>query len=126
MCDSWNGRAPIERLNFIHALRNYEAVDLEGFAASFVRVVPSVRFVSIAMSAWFGNAVDVSERWQIARASHLAEPASDIKTSRMQDRKPVLENYPKKRRRRLLGRKSSFCQMPIRSVLGNRCGAWEV
>ena len=72
------------------ALRQCEAVDLEGFAASLVRMLPFLRFLSIAMSAWFGNTVDVKDRWHAARAWGVLESASDIGARQMQDGRATL------------------------------------
>ena len=69
------------------ALRQCEAVDLEGFASSLVRMLPSLRFFFFTMSAWFGNTIDVKDRWHVVRAWHAVDsPANDTGAGRwMQD-----------------------------------------
>ena len=73
------------------ALRQCEAIDLEGFAVSLVRMLPSLRFFFFTMSAWFGNTVDVKDRWHVVRAWHVVDsPANDTGAGQMQDGRPTL------------------------------------
>ena len=74
------------------ALRQCDAVDLEGFASSLARMLPSLQFFSFTMSAWFGNTVDVKDRWHAVRAWHAVDsPANDTaRAGQMQDGRPTL------------------------------------
>ena len=63
---------------------------LEGTAASVVRLLPSLQYVFITTSVWFGR-FDRKRRWHAARAWRVI-PASDDASSQAQNGQSVLVN----------------------------------
>ncbi|KAM5543491.1 hypothetical protein V8D89_002742 [Ganoderma adspersum] len=80
---------PIKKSDFTHALGNSKT-DLEGVAASLVRLLPALQYVFLTTSAAFGNIHKVMERWQVDRAWRVAEPPSDATGEMHDDRQRLL------------------------------------